>query len=215
MSFTDEARAASAWDDAVGHRFVAELDAGTLDEAVFRDYLERDYAFVETLAGHLGHAVADAPDMAKKRRLADFLSTVVGPEDDYFARSFDTLPGPALDETGVDGGAVGETFADLFAHAAHDGGYAETLAVLVPVEWVYLDWASGIETPPEPFYHREWVEMHASDDFRALVGWLRDELDREAEAASDRRRARLERFFTRAVDLEVAFFDAATRGEGR
>lgn len=215
VSHTDDLRAASAWDDAVEHAFVAELEAGTLDDAVFRDYLERDYAFVETLAGHLGHAVADAPDMARKRRFADFLATVVGPEDDYFVRSFAALPGPALTDTSVDGGDVGAAFADLFAHAASVGGYAETLAVLVPVEWVYLDWASGIESDPEAFYHREWVELHDNEKFRALVAWLRGELDHELSEVGERRRKRVERFFTRAVDLEVAFFDTAMAGGKR
>nr|WP_245188590.1 TenA family protein [Halarchaeum rubridurum] len=208
-------RAASAWDDAVEHAFVAKLEAGTLDDAVFRDYLERDYAFVETLAGHLGHAVADAPDMARKRRFADFLATVVGPEDDYFARSFDALPGPALADATIEGGDVGDAFADLFAHAASVGGYAETLAVLVPVEWAYLDWASGIEGDPEAVYHREWVELHDNEAFRSLVAWLREELERELADVGERRRARVERFFTRAVDLEVAFFDAAMAGGER
>ncbi|GGN10054.1 TenA family protein [Halarchaeum nitratireducens] len=215
MSHTDDLRAASAWDDAVEHAFVTELAAETLDDAVFRDYLERDYAFVETLAGHLGHAVADAPDMARKRRFADFLATVVGPEDDYFARSFDALPGPALADARVEGGDVGDAFADLFAHAASVGGYAETLAVLVPVEWVYLEWASGIESDPKAFYHREWIELHDNEAFRALVAWLREELDRELDDASDRERERVERFFARAVDLEVAFFDAAMAGGKR
>jgi len=215
MSHTEGLRAASAWDDAVGHAFVDELAAGTLDDAVFRDYLERDYAFVETLASHLGHAVADAPDMARKRRFADFLATVVGPEDDYFVRSFDALPGPALADARIESGNVGDAFADLFAHAASIGGYAETLAVLVPVEWVYLDWASGIESDSEAFYHREWIELHDNEEFRALVAWLREELDRELDDANDRERERVERFFTRAVDLEVAFFDAAMAGGER
>ncbi|WP_435102250.1 TenA family protein [Halarchaeum sp. P4] len=215
MSAVEELRAASAWDAAVEHEFVAGLADGTLAEAVFRDYLERDYAFVETLAGHVGHAVADAPSMAEKRRFSEFLATLTGPEDDYFERAFETLPGPSLADADPDAGAVGAAFADLFAHAATVGGYAETLAVLVPVEWVYLDWANGIENPPEPFYYREWVDIHATEAFRTFVTWLRDELEREVAQVSARREARVEHLFTRAVELEVAFFDAAMGAEGR
>ncbi|WP_255494117.1 TenA family protein [Halarchaeum sp. CBA1220] len=202
-------RDASAWDAAVRHEFVGGLADGTLDAAVFRDYLERDYAFVETLASHVGHAVADAPTMAAKRRFSEFLATVVGPEDDYFERAFDALPGPALADADPDAGDVGAAFADCFAHAAATGGYAETLAVLCPVEWVYLEWASAVEDPPEPFHYRRWVEMHANAAFREFVTWLRAELERELERVSARRAARVERLFVRAVDLEVAFFDAA------
>ena len=35
------------WAEAVDHRFVRELFAGTVDDAVMRDYLVQDYQFFE------------------------------------------------------------------------------------------------------------------------------------------------------------------------
>ncbi|MDS0261598.1 TenA family protein [Haloarcula sp. S1CR25-12] len=216
--FTDWLRAQSgdAWDDATAHEFVRELHDDTLDDAVFRRYLLQDYAFVETLVGVFGYAVGDAPTMDAKARLVDFLATVTSDEDDYFRRSFEALavPEPRYEDPTLTASTA--AFRDLLLRAAREGDYAETLAVLVPAEWVYLTWATddGLATAdgPDRFYLREWIELHAVPEFEAFVSWLRTELDREGAAASERRQAGLAELFCRTVDLEAAFFDAAYEG---
>lgn len=209
--FTDwlRARAEPEWTDAVDHRFTRQLFTGTMDDGVFRRYLVQDYAFVETLVGTFGHAVGEAPTMAAKSRLVDFLGTLTAEENDYFERAFDAL-GVAEDAyADPDPTPTTRAFHDLLERAAREGDYAETLAVLVPAEWVYREWATAIDEPPEPFYLAEWVELHATDEFVTFVEWLRGELDREGAAAAERRQARLDRLFRRTVELEVAFFEAA------
>ncbi|MDS0295175.1 TenA family protein [Halogeometricum luteum] len=212
--FTDWLRERSEpeWTAATTHRFTRELGAGEVDDAAFRRYLVQDYAFLESLVGLVGHAVGDAPTMASKRRLSTFLGTLTSEEDDYFERSFEALGVPR--ETYEDPTRTPTTlaFEDLIERAARQGGYAERLAVLLPAEWTYEAWAAAAaegSQSPDRFYLDEWVHLHANDDFRAFVGWLRGELDREGAAASPRRRRRLERLFTRTVSLEVAFFESA------
>jgi len=217
--FTDWLRAQSgdAWDEATRHQFARELHADTIDDVVFRRYLLQDYAFVETLVGLFGHAVGDAPSMAAKSRLVDFLGTVTSDEDDYFQRSFEALDVPAsrYEDPNLTGATA--AFRDLILRAAGEGDYAETLAVLVPAEWVYLTWATdetlATDDGPDRFYLQEWIELHAIPEFESFVQWLRAELDREGAAASERRQARLAELFARTVDLEVAFFDAAYEGK--
>ena len=198
-------------------RRFAEQCADTLDDVVFRRYLLQDYAFVEDLVGVFGHAVGDAPTMAAKARLVDFLGTLTSEENDFFERSFAALDVPESryqDPTLTEPTAA---FRDLLLRAAREGGYAETLAVLVPAEWVYLTWATDDDLAtadgPDRFYLQEWIDLHAVPEFEAFVGWLRAELDREGAAASERRQARLAELFSRTVDLEVAFFDAAYEGK--
>ena len=222
--FTDwlRQRAAPSFDAATDHQFVRELRADTLDDAVFRRYLVQDYAFLAALTGAFGHALGDAPTMAAKARLAEFLGTLTAEENDYFERSFDALDVPesaVTDPTVTDATAA---FRDLLGRVSHEGGYAETLAVLVPAEWVYLDWAAGRvgdqssdDTDldrPDRFYLAEWIDLHAAPEFESFVDWLRRELDREGAAVSERRQGRLADLFARTVDLEVAFFDAAYEG---
>ncbi len=210
--FTDwlRDRAEPDWTEATEHRFTRELGAGDLDDAAFREYLLQDYAFVEHLTGTFGHAAGEAPTMAAKSRLVDFLATLTDDEDDYFERSFAALDVPESTYADPERTPTTEAFVDLLERASREGGFAETLAVLVPAEWIYLEWATAVaEASPERFYLREWIDLHAVESFASFVGWLREELDREGAAASERRQRRLARLFRRAVELEVAFFDAA------
>ena len=210
--FTDWLRERSepAWSDATEHRFTQELGAGTIDDDVMAEYLRQDYAFVDTLVGVFGYAVGDAPTMADKRRLVEFLDVVTDDENDYFERSFDTLGVPADEWQQTDRTPTTEAFIDLLVAAREQGGYAETLAVLVPAEWIYLSWATReADDPPAAFYLAEWIDLHANDGFVAFVEWLREQLDAVGPTLSPRRQRRVARLFERTVAHEVAFFDAA------
>ncbi|APW97978.1 transcriptional regulator [Halobiforma lacisalsi AJ5] len=222
--FTDwlRDRAEPTWSAAVEHPFTDELGAGTLSEDAYAAYLVQDYAFVDELVGTFGHAVGQAPDMGSKRPLIEFLDTITDDEDDYFRRSFDALEVPDSEWTDPERTETTAAFVDLLGRAAHEGGYAETLAVLVPAEWIYEEWATTVATtdgdpesePPSagadlPFYYAEWIDLHAVAGFREFVDWLRGELDAVGPALSPRRQRRVERLFRRTVALEVAFFDEA------
>ena len=203
-------RAEPDWTAAVDHRLVEELAAGEVEDAVFRRYLVQDYAFVGTLASVVGYAAGQAPTVEAKGELAGFLGTLTSDEDDYFERSFDALGVPAEQQADPDRNDVTEAFCDLLLRGALEGGYAETLAVLLPVEWVYLEWASArADASPDQFNLAEWIDLHAIPEFEAFVGWLREELDAYGSELPPRRQRRIERHFRRAVALEVAFFDAA------
>jgi thiaminase/transcriptional activator TenA len=216
--FTDwcRARAEPDWGEATGHRFTEALRAGTLDEEIFRRYLVQDYAFLDSLVGAFGHAVGEAPSMAAKSRLTDFLGTLTDDENDYFERAFDALGVTGADRTDPELAPATRAFEDLLGRAAREGGYAETLAVLVPAEWVYRSWAGdATDEPPARFYLAEWIDLHDNPGFDEFVAWLRAELDREGAAASPRRQERLARLFRRTVELEVAFFEGAYEGPKR
>ncbi len=204
------ARTGPNWSAATEHRFVTELAAGELDDAIFRRYLVQDYTFVDALTSLVGHAAGHAPTVEARVELADFLTTVGTDEDEFFRRSFDALDVPDADRTDPDLWAVTRAFQDLLGRAAR-AGYAESLAVLVPVEWVYLEWATAAAEEPRPdrFYLDEWIDLHAVPAFREFVGWIREELDDVGPALSPRRTQRVDRLFRRAVELEVAFFDGA------
>ncbi len=200
-------RSEPTWTEAVNHRFTRELGDGTIEDGVFSRYLIQDYAFVGTLVSLVGHGIGQAPSMAEKRRLVEFADAITDDEDDYFARSFDALSVPENDRVDPRKHAVTAGFEDLLLRAAREGGYAETLAVLVPVEWVYLEWATAVEEYPKPFYLAEWVELHDDPGFEAVVTWLREQLDSEGPTLSPRRQERVAGLFTRAVEYEVAFFE--------
>ncbi|MFP5019649.1 TenA family protein [Pseudonocardia phyllosphaerae] len=194
----------SVWRSAVTHRFVDELWAGAVDRGVLRHYLEQDHEFVDAFLALLGAAVAHADDPAARVRLAQQLGLVAGPENDFFTRSL-----AALGSTGLRARAAPTTgFLDLMAEA-RDDGYAEALAVLVVAEWLYADWAARDADAPADPVCREWIDLHRGPEFTAWVEFLRAELDRVAAGLDEERRARVAAMFVRAVNLELAFFDAA------
>lgn len=210
--FTDWLRAASQphWDRACNHRFTQELAADSIEDAVYRRYLVQDYAFIETLVTVLGHAVAYAPGMAAKKRFAGFLTAVTSEENDYFIRSFDALAVPQDARLAPALLPATRAFAELMLEAARSGRYEQVLAVIVPAEWIYLSWASAVaNASPSRFYLKEWIDLHANDNFSAFVNWLRGELDDVGAALSPARRIAVAERFTRLVELEAAFFEAA------
>lgn len=203
-------RSEPAWTDATRHRFVEELGDGTIDDAVFRRYLVQDYAFLEVGASVAGYAVAQAHTMDEKARLTEALATLTGSENDYFERAFEDLGVPDAERMDPDLGPSMTTFRDFMLRTAHEGGYEETLAATLAAEWVYLDWASHVEDrEPDRWYLDEWIEIHAVPEFEEYVDWLRGRLDAYGPDLAPRRQARLDKLFSRTVDLEVAFFDAA------
>lgn len=214
VRFSDWLRAGAEpfWSRATEHRFTREIAADTLADEAYGRYLVQDYLFIDVLARLLGHAVAAAPDMPPKTRLAGFLAAVTSDENDYFLRSFEALGLAEADRKQAEAAPVTRRLGDLMLGAARDG-YAECLAVLLPAEWIYLSWASAVaDRKPARFYLREWIDLHADPGFAAFVGWLREEMDRHGAAAAPERQDRLAGLFREMAELEVAFFDAAYAG---
>lgn len=210
--FTDWLRERSEprWSEATRHRFADELGDDTLTDTVFRRYLVQDYQFVDHLTRLISHAAETAPTIDARMQLAEFLTVVGTDENDYFERSFDALDVSRDQRETPELTPTTQAFADLIGRA-RTGGYAEALAVFVPAEWVYREWATWAAEGhrPERFYLTEWIDLHANEEFNIFVDWLREQLDAVGPELSPRRQERVDDLFQRAVDLEVAFFDAA------
>ncbi len=198
------------WDEAVTHRFTTDLGNATLDTTVFMQYLLQDFAFVNTLVSAFGFAVGQAPTIDAKRHYIAFLDTLTDEENTYFERSFEALDIPENTYQNPALHPVTKSFIDLLGRATRQGGYIETLAVLVPAEWIYNEWATAIQDPPDtPFYYQEWIDLHNNEEFNQFVTWLRSELDSAGHTLQPRRKQTVSELFTRTVELEAAFFDAA------
>ena len=142
--FTETLRAASepSWSDAVGHRFVKELFAGSVPDAVMARYLIQDHRFLDSFLILLGAALASADTFEARLRFGRFIGMVSGGENSYFLRAFE-----ALGVTETRRAADPDTqptigFKAIMREAADTHSYAAALSVLVVAEWLYLDWAS-------------------------------------------------------------------------
>jgi hypothetical protein len=75
--FTETLRAASepGWSDAVGHRFVKELFAGAVPDAVMARYLVQDHRFLDSFLTLLGAALASADTFEARLRFVEAVET--------------------------------------------------------------------------------------------------------------------------------------------
>jgi thiaminase (transcriptional activator TenA) len=193
--FTETLRAASAagWSHAVQHRFVDELFAGAVPDAVMARYLIQDHRFLDSFLVLLGAALASADTFAARLRFGRFIGMVSAEENTYFLRAFE-----ALGVTETRRAADPDTqptigFKAIMREAADTLSYAAALSVLAP------------QPLPNNFVHAEWITLHDNPNFRGFVDFLRTELDRVGPAHADLCRD----FFSRAVALELSFFEAA------
>mgnify|MGYP003975316691 FL=1 len=210
-TFSGQLRAGCAadWRAATCHRFVGELANDTISDTDYARYLILDYAFLDILVAHVGQAVTTAPSMLEKRQYAAFLGVLTGDEDDYFLRSFAAMGVAEADWRQPFDHAVVRGFREIMLGGAK-ATYANVLAALLPVEWVYLNWAKSVaDHAPARFYLKEWIDLHTDPGFEAFVMWMAAEMDRIGPTLADGERQVVQDIFNRAVELEVAFFDAA------
>jgi thiaminase/transcriptional activator TenA len=212
VTFSAELRELTSptWDAAVGHRFVDELWRGQLDPAVLTTYLVQDHQFFDAFLALMGAAVAAADRLEPRVVHALRLGLVAGPENDFFARALDALDVPLPERTDPALLAPTTGFVELMNSARRSADYASCLAVLLVAEWLYLDWATRPDaTAPDEPLQREWIELHRGSAFEAWVTFLRTEFDRVVVGLEAADRERVRHLFIGAVDLELAFFDAA------
>jgi hypothetical protein len=135
--FTETMRAASeaGWSHAVQHRFVNELFAGAVPDAVMARYLIQDHRFLDSFLVLLGAALASADTFAARLRFGRFIGMVSAEENTYFLRAFE-----AFGVTETRRAADPDTqptigFKAIMREAADTRSYAAALSVLVVAEW--------------------------------------------------------------------------------
>ncbi|WP_245264655.1 TenA family protein [Aquamicrobium defluvii] len=79
------------WAQAVEHRFVGELFAGTLANEVMTSYLVQDHRFLDSFLTLLGAAIAASDSFEARLLLGRFIGMVSGEENTCFLRAFDAL----------------------------------------------------------------------------------------------------------------------------
>ncbi len=204
--YTDSLREQNrpAWDHAVQHRFVDELLDGSIPDGAMADYLIQDHRFLDAFVTLVGAAMASSDSAQSRLRFGRFAGMVCGEEDTYFLRAFEALGVGEGDRQHRPDTAATAGITSLMREAAASRSYPAVLAVLCVAEWLYQDWAhrSSAELPRH-FVHREWITLHNNEEFDRFVTFLREELDRVGPGAS----SEVEGYFSRAVELELAFFE--------
>ena len=201
------ANGTEAWEAMQQHRFVTDIVADALPDAVFHRYLVYEGAFVATAMRIFSYAVIKAPDIDGQRWLIGVLDALANHQIAYFEQTFARL-GVELSEIAPD--ARVEAFDSGMLTIAAEGKYIDIIAAMFAAEWMYWHWCTRaaqhrISNP----VLKEWVDLHAAPEFEAQARWLKAELDRCGAGLPEVEMGRVSALFNRVVQLEIDFHSAA------
>lgn len=198
------------WPRIMGHPFLRELHAGTLDRRRFAYFVSQDYAYLGDFARVLALGAARAPGREELRFFLDQAQGVFTVESalhETLARDLE-VPPQALGR-GPRGPAT-DAYADFLLHHAFAGDFARLCMAILPCYWVYRrvgEELARLSPSPDPLY-RAWIETYAADGYgRSVQAQLRI-----ANRLGEENPARREEFigiFRRGVQHEWEFWQQA------
>ncbi len=202
---------AAVFRDMVNHRFVEDIKEDQLNAHVFDRYLVYEGAFVDTAISICAYGVAKAETVGQKRWLIAVLDALANKQIAYFER---TLAVRGIDPSSYDLRLPDvEAFRIGMLDVARQGTFLDILTAMFAAEWMYWTWSKEIAVRAigDPLL-KEWVDIHADQDFGAQAQWLKSQLDEAGAALRASERARLSNIFGRVQQLEIAFHHAAYEG---
>lgn len=187
-------------DACLGHPFVQGIASGELLRERFQVYVAQDACFLEAFARAYGLALARCPD---REGLAVFKDLLLGVfEELRLHRSYAERWRISLAPEPL---AATSAYCDFLLRTASLEPVGHTVAAMTPCMRLYgfLGQQLAPKLRPESPY-REWVETYSSADMEALSARLEGLLDRYRGDPE-----RLAWLYRRAMELELAFFQAA------
>jgi thiaminase/transcriptional activator TenA len=189
---------------ALEHPFVQGIASGALARATFAYYVGQDAAFLETFCRAYALALAKSPDRDGLIAFWELLDSTA--EELRLHRSY-------ADRWDVDlpqaAGPATEAYSNFLLAVAELEPVGHIVAAMTPCMrlYAYLGQQLAAQTTPESPY-REWVMTYSSPQFEALARRVERLLDRYGGDHD-----RLAVLYHQAMELELQFFDAATRCE--
>jgi thiaminase (transcriptional activator TenA) len=203
------------WDAQLDHPFVKGIGDGTLEESRFRRWVLQDYGYLKEFSRIFAWAVAKADRLESMGWYAKVLDLTLNSEmalHRSYAARFGITPGELESEPMW---PTTRAYTDFLVRTAADGDMADLLAALLPCAWGYVIIGRALAEgdPPDDQRYADWIAQYASDEFAEAGAWLRSELDRVAEGATEAKRARLREIFVLSSRYELRFWDMCWEGE--
>lgn len=190
-------------DAALENPFVRGLADGTLPLPAFQVYVAQDAFFLESFARAYALALAHSPDRAS----LDAFAELIGGVRDELRLHASYAERWGVDLTGVEPAPATTAYTDFVLATAALGGVGLTCAAMVPCMRLYAHLGQRLAAEDtDPGTYAEWVTTYADPAFEQLAARLEALLDEHAQDTAAVRAA-----YRRAMRLEVAFFDAATK----
>ena len=216
MALSDDLRAGvgPVWERVVAHPFVIELGDNTLPQETFDRYFDQDYLFLRDWAIMLSLATAKAPNFDAARQLVGFLHLVLGGEEGLFQQAFRERGLSREDVANLEYRPTTFHYSGYIRKIAYEGSFLDVIALLLAVEWPYMDWAQRLDAAgkrPTNDYYQTWINLHTGQEMTGFVAWLRQTVD--AAPVSEADRARLQGIFKDVLRYEYMFWEMAYRAE--
>lgn len=197
------------------HPFLTGLTDGTLDAAVFAEYVAQDVHYLRDYARALALVGAKAPTLAATSMFARHAAEVFDVE---LALHAALLPDLGLDPAEVSAVPVSPTtraYTSYLLATTYGGSFADGLAAILPCYWIYARVGAALfeKGSPDPRF-QSWIDSYGGDEFAATVDEvlrLTDEIGPTLNPV-DEEVARAH--FVTTARYEWMFFDAAHRREG-
>lgn len=183
------------------HPVVIGLADGTLPRETFARFIAQDAYFLESFARAYALALARSPDIAAVLTFADLIA---GVRDEL------RLHAGYAREWGVDLTAAPQpatrAYTEFLLATAATAAIDVICAAMIPCLRLYAHLGQSMaDSAAGPYVG--WVRTYAAPEFEALSATLEALLDAHLTDAGESRAA-----YRRAMQLEVAFFDAAIIG---
>ena len=187
---------------ALQHTFVQGIASGELARATFAYYVGQDAVFLDAFCRAYALALAKSPDqdgLIAFRELLDAATDELRLHHGYAARWDVNLPQAADPATSA--------YTNFLLAVAALEPVGHIAAAMTPCMrlYAYLGQQLAAQTKPESPY-REWVMIYSSTQFEAQARSLEMLLDRYGGDHD-----RLAILYHQAMELELRFFDAASR----
>jgi thiaminase/transcriptional activator TenA len=205
------AAADEIWDAQHRHPFVRGIGDGTLDLERFRFWIRQDYLFLIEYSRLLALATARAPDLDTMRRFADLVHGTLYQEMDLH-RSYSADLG--IHATDLEQEKMAPTtrgYTDYLLRTATIGDFAELVAALLPCMWGFNEIGRRLAEHglSDNEHYAHWIKMYASDEFTALVDWLREVTDRISINLPSASWDRMRDVFLTSSRYELSFWEMA------
>ena len=204
-----------AWSEAsgifaqiIGHPFIKELAAGTLDSARFNRYIAQDEVYLGNYGRQMLSFATMMDNAAQRAMFNDFARA--GLEGERAMHKL--LTGRFGTDLKVNASAVTAAYNAHTESALVTGRRELALAALLPCMWVYGEvgkYILSIEQHGEQNPYHDWISCYASEQMDEGVRIALELTDNLAEQETDERQEKMLEAFMIATELEFVFWDQA------
>ena len=197
------------------HPFLTGLTDGTLDAAVFAEYVAQDVHYLRDYARALALVGAKAPTLAATAMFARHAAEVFDVE---LALHSTLLPALGLDPAAIGAVPVSPTtraYTSYLLATTYGGTFADGLAAILPCYWIYARVGAALLEKGSPDGRfQSWIDSYGGEEFAATVAEVLQLVDEIGPTLNPADEEMARAHFVTTARYEWMFFDAAHRREG-